>query len=410
MKNFKAVMPPAAIVSEEFLTVLSTLGLTLGMLLPVSATGWGAFVDAMNLIAVEKPVDAERSGKLYQFSLAYDSALQSLLTQMTSGLGIQGCDRLLKKAGGLFGMKGDYRTAEAKVGGATELLGHMFDAMSLSPDGAEIIRNYSDTFVKEGTQIRYLFTITKPNGSKWFPKISRNHNGLLDKIWTKSFSSVLKATNALGDYTQETIDIIQSSLDRYTAWFGTWLSVIGADIRSGVQLTSQEFRLMIQWALFSGLNALFDESSPMYADATDSVRKVEATKFHINWVCDAMLNTIDIIRTYQKTPEQIAEAINARAELEKAYFIEKFDKLEKDLRDVEKRKKALKIGEWSVGTLKNLFSYDADFFEFERGQRAAMGLPEFSGDITGLVETEPVRTAVAEEGYDHRAPADEDMD
>ena len=410
MKNFKALMPPAPVVGEEFLTVLSALGLTLGMLLPTGAEGWGAFVDAMKLIAVEKPVDAERSGKLYQFSLAYDSTLQSLLTQMTSGLGIQGCDRLLKRAGGLFGMKGDYRTAEAKVGGATELLGHMFDAMSLSPDGAEIIRNYSDTFVKEGTQIRYLFSITKPNGSKWFPKISRNHNGLLDKIWTKSFSSVLKATNALGDYTQETIDIIQASLDRYTAWFGTWLSVIGADIRSGVQLTSREFRLMIQWALVSGLNALFNESSPIYADATDSVRKVEATKFHINWVCDAMLNTIDLIRTYQKTPEQIAEAINARAELEKAYFIEKFDKLEKDLRDVEKRKKALKIGEWSVGTTKNLFSYDADFFELERGQRAAMGLPEFSGDITGLVEMEPVRAAAAEEGYDHRAPADEDMD
>jgi hypothetical protein len=148
----------------------------------------------------------------------------------------------------------------------------------------------------------------------------------------------------------------------------------------------------------------------MYADATDSVRKVEAAKFHITWVCDAIINTIEFIGKYQKTPEQIAEAINARAELEKAYFIERFDKLDKDLRDIEKRKKALKIGDWAVGTLKNLFSYDADFFEFERGQRAAMGLPEFSGDITGLAEAELTRVAVQEEGYDHRAPADEDVD
>jgi hypothetical protein len=123
-----------------------------------------------------------------------------------------------------------------------------------------------------------------------------------------------------------------------------------------------------------------------------------------------MLNTIDIIRTYQKTPEQIAEAINARAELEKAYFIEKFDKLEKDLRDVEKRKKALKIGEWSVGTLKNLFSYDADFFDFERGQRMAMGLPDFAEGITGVAEGAAPVLAEREAGYDHRAPVDEDQD
>jgi len=128
------------------------------------------------------------------------------------------------------------------------------------------------------------------------------------------------------------------------------------------------------------------------------------------WVCDAMLNTIELIGSYQKTPEQIADAINVRAEKEKAYFIEKFDSLDKDLRDIEKRKKALKIGDWAVGTLKNLFSYDAEFFEFERGQRAAMGLPEFSGDITGLLEAEPMRAAAQEPGYDHRAPADEDMD
>ena len=410
MKNFKAIIPPAPVVTDDFLTVLVTLGGTLGMLLPSAAAGWETFVDAMRTIVTEKVVDVERSGKLYQFSLSYDSALKSLLVQMTNGLGVAGCDRLLKQAGGRFGMGTVYRGAEAKIGATIELLSKMFDAISVSTDTTAVIRNYTDTFVTEGSQIRYLYTITNPNGSKWFPKISRNHNGLLTTIWTKSFGSVLKATNALREYSDDTINIIQSSLDRFTTWFSTWLSVISNDVRSGVQLTPQEFRLMIQWTLFNGLAALFTESSPIYADATDSVKKVEATKFHIMWVCDAMLNTIELIGSYQKTPEQIADAINVRAEKEKAYFIEKFDSLDKDLRDIEKRKKALKIGDWAVGTLKNLFSYDADFFEFERGQRAAMGLPEFSGDITGLAEAEPARTAVQEEGYEHRAPADEDVD
>jgi len=410
MKNFKAIIPPPPIVTDAFITVLTSLSGTLGILLPSATEGWGAFINAMKTIATENPVDEERSGKLYEFSLAYDSALQTLLKQMTTGLGVTGCDRLLKRAGGMFGIEAVQRGPDAKVGAATELLGKMFDAISVSTDSSVVLRNYIDTFVKEGSQIRYLFTITNPNGSKWFPKISRNHNNLLTTIWTKSFNSVTKAADALREYSQDTIDIIQASLDRFTAWFGTWLTVINTNIRSGIQLTPKEFRLMIQWSLFNGLLALFSETSPIYADATDSSKKVEATKFHMTWICDAILNTIDLIGKYQKTPEQIAEAINARAELEKAYFIKKFDDLDKDLRDIEKRKKALKIGDWAVGTLKNLFSYDADFFEFERGQRAAMGLPEFSTDITGLAEAEPMRAAVQEEGYDHRAPADEDVD
>ena len=49
-------------------------------------------------------------------------------------------------------------------------------------------------------------------------------------------------------------------------------------------------------------------------------------------------------------------------------------------------KKNLKIGDWAVGNVKNLFHYDADFFEFERAQRAEMGVPDFDGRITGVDE------------------------
>jgi len=411
MKNFKAIIPAAPVATPEFITVLTTLGRTLGILLPSATVGWDEFVAAMTAIRDEAPADdVERSGKLYKFSLAYDSSLQTLLQTMTRGLGADGCDRLLKRIGKQFGIEAVQRGSEAKIGAATELLVQLFDVISESEDGNTVIQNYNEMFVKEATQIRYKYTVLKPDGSKWFPKISRSHNALLNTIWTSSFGSVSRALFMLNDYSPETIEIVHKSLDRFTAWFGMWLSVIRENVRSGVQLSVKEFRLMIQWSLFNALLALFTEESPFYADASDSIKKVEATKFHVNWVCDSIINGIELIRKYQKSTQQINEAITARAELEKAYFIKKFDDLEKDLKDVEKRKMALKIGDWAVGTLKNLFSYDADFFEFERGQRAAMGLPEFSGDITGLAEMEPARRPVMEEGYEHRAPADEDMD
>jgi hypothetical protein len=209
----------------------------------------------------------------------------------------------------------------------------------------------------------------------------------------------------------ETRQIVNKSLERFAGWFGVWLSTIRTEIRIGVHFTAAEFRLMIQWSLFVGLMSLMSETSPFYADATDSSKKLEAIRYHIEWVTNALVVGANQIAEFQKTALEVTEAIHARAELEKAYFIKKFDDLDKDLRDIEKRKKALKIGDWAVGTLKNLFSYDADFFEFERSQRDKMGLPEFDVGITGPIVTDMrEQPQVQEAGYDHRAPADEDAD
>ena len=85
---------------------------------------------------------------------------------------------------------------------------------------------------------------------------------------------------------------------------------------------------------------------------------------------------------------------------------------------MELLKKKYRIGDWNVGTTKNLFSYNADFFEFERSQRAAMGLPDFADHITGgqaktkredfgfyQFGTETVKLS---NDNDHRVAADED--
>ena len=410
MKNQKGISPMTPLVVDDFMTILVSLNTTLNRLVPSATDDWRIFMTAMKRIAEKGVIDIERRYELAEFSRVYDSVLKNLLRQMTTGLGLKGCDKLLKRVGKRFGIDMSYRGTEATLTATNDLLVKLFDAISNNMDSTVVLRNYLDIFVKLGAQIRYEFTVDKPNVNKWFPKISRSHKTLLNTIWEKSFNVVSGSVHNLKEYSDETIDILQASLDRYSTWFGTWLAVMQTDIRAGVQVTPQEFRLMAQWSLFIGLTTLFNESSPFYADATDSIKKVEATKFHIGWVCEALISATDNIQKYQKTQKEITEAIEARAELEKAFFIKKLDDLDKDLRGIELRKKALKIGDWSVGTLKNLFSYDADFFDFQRGQRSAMGVPEFASSITGQMETEPMTAAIQEEGYDHRAPADEDMD
>ena len=120
------------------------------------------------------------------------------------------------------------------------------------------------------------------------------------------------------------------------------------------------------------------------------------------------------------TDEQIKERVAARIEKEKQMFIQKMDKKEPEMRKLELTKKKLKIGDWSVGTTKKLFSYDPEMFEFERSQRAEMGVPDFADDITGVQEEAETAAEAAgffqfgveevgmSEGTLHRAAQDED--
>ena len=120
---------------------------------------------------------------------------------------------------------------------------------------------------------------------------------------------------------------------------------------------------------------------------------------------------------YQLTADEIRDAENARAELERMQFIKEMDKLDRDSRKLELMNKKLKIGRWAIAS--KLFRLNAEGFEFLREQRVAMGLPEFDPDITGLTagvggdtETGLPGGAAPVVGMDdtsnHRAAQDED--
>ena len=410
MKNQKAVVPGAGVEILALEGVLAILGGTLTMVLPAALEEWRVLEEAWLKMSLRAVTDKERTFELVEFSKLYDAELASLLTKMTTGLGTKGCDKLVRRIGSRFEVDMSYRGAEGAAGAATDVIVGLFDIVCAGADSNLIIQNLVDVFVTQASQIANTFTILNPRSTKWFPRISRNHKQLLDTIWSRSYSVVTQALLDMKDLSSETQEIIKKSLNRFAGWFGVWLSTLHKEIRMDVHLSPSEFKLFIQWSLFTGLQALMTESSPFYADATDSTKKLEAVRFHIGWVCDAMVDQMQEQTKYQKTAAEVTEAINARAELEKAYFIKRFDDLDKDLRDIEKRKKALKIGDWAVGTLKNLYSYDADFFEFERDQRVAMGLPDFAEGITGVQEMGPGVHVEQEAGYDHRAPVDEDQD
>jgi hypothetical protein len=116
------------------------------------------------------------------------------------------------------------------------------------------------------------------------------------------------------------------------------------------------------------------------------------------------------LQLFQRTPEQIRYAIEARKQQERERFLTKQNKYG----DAEKRSdnlmKLFGIGDYSDRTLKNRFAYDADNYEFHRLQRLEYGLPEFSPDISNMEDT-TMSTMVEEGGsYDDYIGAGEQED
>jgi hypothetical protein len=271
--------------------------------------------------------------------------------------------------------------------------------------GSMSIRNLQQILVVQGTQIACKFLNINPKGRKWFGSISLNHQNLLDKIWDKSAEMVVEALKDMDDG-EEVVTDLQFILTQFTKTYSQLYDSWIREIRSNIHFTDDEYKIVLRWFTLSGLTALMKCDSIYYRDITTAGKKNLVSRYLTNWIESTIQSNAKYNKRYQLNVSQIQEAINARAELEKAYFINRFDVLDNDLQAVEKMKKALKIGDWAVGTVKNLFTYDANFYEFERSQRAEMGLPEFGVEEGGARDR---RQEVIDGGYVNRAAADEDV-
>jgi len=295
--------------------------------------------------------------------------------------------------------------AECFTAGTTVLQG--IETLTDTVIGSVAVRNLIQVFVVQGTQIAYEFKCINPNGRKWFHSISLSHQTLLNKIWNKSAETVVNTISLLDELNESKTKILREILTKFTETYShvydTWIR----ELRSNIHFTDDEYKIVLRWFTLSGLTALMKRDSVYYRDIPTAEEKNSVSQFLTSWIDASVQSYTKYNKRYQLNVSQIQEAINARAELEKAYFIKRFDDLDKDLRMVEKIKKNLKIGDWAVGTVKNLFSYDANFYEFERSQRAAMGLPEFGGGEESAGTDH--RQETIDGGYDNRAAQDEDV-
>jgi len=250
------------------------------------------------------------------------------------------------------------------------------------------VNNLMNMFVISAEQIRQARPNTNLKTRKWFPKINQNHLQELNKIWKTQAEIVERGIVAVGE-NEELLEALEKFSQSFGAFLRKW-----AEIKPTADFNVNEYTIALRWASLIFLRDLFDVS----ASNLKIINKI---------TLDSLRKMFSVINKYQLSDEDIQLKITEREEKERNFFIKKIDVLDGEMRKIELMKKKLGLGDWNVSA-KNLFSYNSDWWEHERDQRAAMGLiPEFS--VTGAEEAgpAPVVNPYGDEN-DHRVREHED--
>jgi len=238
-------------------------------------------------------------------------------------------------------------------------------------------------------------------GSKWIRSITFEHELLLQELWKKQYGIVDTAIGVVDDHEHDSYkQIIRTALDRYTDLIGKLFEIVVQSVRVSSAIRVTEYKDLVRWILLSSLSLLLNESSLFYeTEGTTLLLRQSAAQFIGTTMFQLLESIHGQLQLFQRTPEQIRYAIEARKQQERERFLTKQNKYG----DAEKRSdnlmKLFGIGDYSDRTLKNRFAYDADNYEFHRNQRLEYGLPEFSPDISNMEEGPPVEESGTFEDY-----------
>jgi len=108
------------------------------------------------------------------------------------------------------------------------------------------------------------------------------------------------------------------------------------------------------------------------------------------------------------TEDQIREMINKRTDIEKSSYIGRFEKLTPEEKAVEKMKKKLGLGEWSVGGTKVIIAYNPEQYEREREQRLVMGFTDLIQPGGVIEQDAPPGAHEQEDGYENAQIQEDD--
>lgn len=323
-------------------------------------SGWVNFVEGMTHIHNELiKEDIPRLRALSKFSTDY----QALVKEVEGALKVH------------FGSQKDKERVSIVLG--------YIGAITEQSVGNTALTNIRNALIAESEQISTGNVPDRVNATKWFHSVSKSHAELLGNIWTSLSKNANKYITQLDEYDDEedTETLIRESMKAYSQWLGEWIDEWSTLFRARVKFNETEYRTALKWAIFASILPLLKPNSAYYT-AQSMNSESNAIRFAAQWFLDTIENTYIYVQKYQLSPEKVREDIEARAEKERAMFIDKMDKKDRELRKLELMKKKYGIGDWAEGA-SNLNKLTERGYEFEYAQRREMNLPEFDEAILG---------------------------
>ena len=211
-------------------------------------------------------------------------------------------------------------------------------------------------------------------GIKQWMKISGEHTKLLNDIMAHH-------SELIGGGSIQMREVCKRVGRELGRWLQMWKRQIFEEPLLG--FTETEGQYVLLFVIIRLLLEITNPTSWIYKELPTEVgqQKPDAEtvmKEVVVFIAENMEKTVS--NTKLPSQKELEEILLKRAEIERNYVIDIFDKLDDDEKPLEKLQKKLGLGKWAIG--RNVRDYSVELFEHDRNQRIAMGLrdaPQLTG-------------------------------
>lgn len=216
--------------------------------------------------------------------------------------------------------------------------------------------------VKERGKADVIFA----RGIKQWMKISGEHTTLLNQIMAHH-------SELIGGGSIQMREVCKRVGRELGRWLQMWKRQIFEEPLLG--FTETEAQYVLLFVIIRLLLEITDPTTWLYKDLPTEAaqQKPDAEtvmKEVVVFIAENMQKTVS--NTKLPSQKELEEILLKRAEIERNYVIDIFDKLDEDEKPLEKLQKKLGLGKWAIG--RNVRDYSVELFEHDRNQRIAMGL------------------------------------
>jgi hypothetical protein len=224
--------------------------------------------------------------------------------------------------------------------------------------------------VKERGKADVIFA----RGIKQWMKISGEHTKLLNDIMAHH-------SELIGGGSIQMREVCKRVGRELGRWLQMWKRQIFEEPLLG--FTETEGQYILLFVIIRLLLEITNPTSWLYKELPTEAgqQKPDAEtvmKEVVVFIAENMEKTV--ATTKLPSQKELEEILLKRAEIERNYVIDIFDKLDDDEKPLEKLQKKLGLGKWAIG--RNVRDYSVELFEHDRNQRIAMGLrdaPQLTG-------------------------------